>query len=737
MTNSLLKFKKISAVIALSLASSTTLAADLGVANNFSAFVFNDFKSHFGRADGAIAAGEIDLQGYSVGYTRPYSPEEYYLISESTIDFKYGRQYVGSMIAGGGTDIHWGVRWGMEWGSKILSNQDESAMPFNFDEQEEYYKNLSAELNQLSQTGTVYRKWGGLYLEGDGSSSTQVFNIDGRDFAKAHTFKVWGIPSDATVIFNITGGADLHVRGKGFWHLRRHASKTVFNFPDTQNLNIKGNRWEGVILAPYADIKGAYGTAKMPIIGQSFKGSMALLGGEFNGDLPALAEPIAPFTMQQKWHWNSSDFMPEHNQVISTPVVAQLNDDNGDDIINNNDVADVVIVSYKGTDLSNGVVRALSGIDGSELWSYTSGAIAADARYTPAVADLDGDGVVEIIVSSRLSEYVSVIDNNGITKKQISKVGSNWSTIGNVSIADLDNDGSVEFSLGDAVYNYDTGSVYTFDWAPSSVIFDSNSDGVQEVLSSGQLNDVYGAELWRYVGEDKIWFSSIADIDGDQQPEVILSIPATSATANKSKLVALEANGNVKWELDNSVNGGSGAQSISNFLGKDDMGIAHAGYKSIDMYNSQGGLEWSVANDDEWSGKIGLSAYDFNGDGIDEVIVQDHYKVRVLNGVNGEVLSTVANSSGTLWEYPIVVDLEGDDNAELVVVSNNTDSRYSINNGVTVYGAADNSKPWKNATRIWNQHSYHQTNISQDGKVPNYELPSWLNNNTYRSSTLK
>ncbi|WP_319021759.1 choice-of-anchor A family protein [Pseudoalteromonas undina] len=677
------------------------------------------------------------MKGYSVGFLRPSNPNEYYLISESSIDYKIGRQFVGTMIAGGGTDVSWSVRWGMERGSQILSNQEQSALPFNFDEQEQYYKDLSAELSKLDATGTVQSKWGGLYLQGDGSSNTQVFNLDARQFAKAHTFKVWGIPSDATVIFNITGGADLHVRGKGFWHLRRHASKTVFNFPDTQNLNIKGNRWEGVILAPYADIKGAYGTAKMPIIGQSFKGSMALLGGEFNGDLPTVAEPIAPFSMQQKWQWNSSDFMPEHIQVISTPVVAQLNDDNGDGVINNNDVADVVIISYKDKDLSNGIVRALNGVDGTELWNYSTGTVAADARYSPAVADLDGDGVVEIVVSSRLKDYISVVDNEGVIKKQISKVGSNWSTIGNVSIADLDNDGSVEFSLGDAVYNYDIGSVYTFDWAPSSVIFDSNSDGVQEVLSSGQLNDVYGAELWRYVGEDKIWFSSIADIDGDQQPEVILSIPATSATANKSKLVALEANGNVKWELDNSVNGGSGAQSISNFLGKDDMGIAHAGYKSIDMYNNQGGLVWSVANDDEWSGKIGLSAYDFNGDGIDEVIVQDHYKVRVLNGVNGEVLSTVANSSGTLWEYPIVVDLEGDDNAELVVVSNNTDSRYSINNGVTVYGAADNSKPWKNATRIWNQHSYHQTNISQDGKVPTYELPSWLNNNTYRSSTLK
>lgn len=737
MTNSLLKFKKISAVIALSLASSTTLAADLGVANNFSAFVFDDFKSHFGRADGAIAAGEIDLQGYSVGYTRPYNRDEYYLISESSIKFKYGRQYVGSMIAGGGTDIHWGVRWGMEWGSKILSNQDESAMPFNFDEQEEYYKSLSAELNQLNQTGTVYRKWGGLYLQGDGSSDRQVFNIDGRDFARAHTFKVWGIPSDATVIFNITGGADLHVRGKGFWHLRRHASKTVFNFPDTQNLNIKGNRWEGVILAPYADIKGAYGTAKMPIIGQSFKGSMALLGGEFNGDLPSVAEPIAPFAMQQKWQWNSSEFMPEYNQVMSTPVVAQLNDDNGDGVINNNDVADVVVVTFRRGSYNNGVVRALSGIDGSELWDYSQGAIMSDASYSVAAADFDGNGIVEIVASSRFEDFVSVIDNKGVTKKQIAKVNSGWKTASDIAIADIDNDGSLEFTLGDAIYNYDTGSLFNVDWSPTYTIFDSNNDGVQEILSRGQLLDQNGAMLWSYSGQSAAWFSSIADIDNDGQPEVVLSIPSGSSTPENSRIVALEANGNVKWEVNTDVNSGGGAQAISNFLGANNIGIVHAGYSAVTMYDESGQLIWALQNDDEWSGKVGVSAYDFNGDGIDEVIVQDHYKVRVLNGVNGEVLSTVANSSGTLWEYPIVVDLEGDDNAELITVSNNYDSRYSINNGVTVYGAADNSKPWKNATRIWNQHSYHQTNISQDGKVPTYELPSWLNNNTYRSSTLK
>ena len=733
MTNSLLKLKKLSAVIALTLASSSTLAADLGVANNFSAFVFDDFKSNIGRADGAIAAGEIDIKGYSVGYRRPSNPGEYYLISESSIDYKVGRQFVGSMIAGGGTNVSWSVSWGMERGSQILSNQEQSAMPFNFDEQEQYYKDLSAELNELDVTGSVTGKWGGLYLEGDGSSETQVFNLDAREFAKAHTFKVWGVPAGATVIFNITGDDNVNVKGKSFAWLRAHATKTVFNFTNAQKLDIKGNRWEGVVLAPYADIRGVYGTARMPIIGQSFYGSMALLGGEFEGDLPALSQPIAPFEMVQKWSWNSSNFMPEHIQVASTPVVAQLNDDNGDGVINNSDVADLVVVTFKNNIFyKNGLVRALSGIDGAELWAYENGGVFSDPRNTVAAADLDGDGIVEIVLNDFASPVIQVVNHLGEVKKEFTKSGK---PLGSVTLSDINNDGVVEIVNGDNVFSYDSGLLYTTNWSAASIAFDADNNGTQEVLSGGGLYDSNGVQLWQYGAPGSIWFSSVVNLDDDLEPEIVISNPSNNAS--ESVFAVLEHDGNVKWELTNPNNLGGGAQAVSNFLGANSLGIVYSGYSSVDMYNTSGEVVWSFANGDVFNGKMGVSAYDFNGDGIDEVIVQDHLKVRVLNGLNGEVLSTVANSTWSLWEYPVIVDLSGDDNAELITVSNNFDSRYSINNGVTVYEAADSSKPWKNATRIWNQHSYHQTNINQNGTVPTVELPSWLNNNSYRSSTLK
>nr|MDC2855228.1 VCBS repeat-containing protein [Ningiella sp. W23] len=489
----------------------------------------------------------------------------------------------------------------------------------------------------------------------------------------------------------------------------------------------------GVVLAPYADIRGVYGTAKMPVIGQSFYGSMALLGGEFNGNLPTVAEPVAPFSMQQKWSWNSSDFMPEYVQVVTTPVTAQLNDDNGDGNIDNNDIADVIVVTYEGKASSRpGLVRALSGIDGTELWNYENGGVFSDPRNSIATADLDGDGIVEIVLNDYSSPVVQIVNNLGQVKKELEKSGK---PLGAVTLSDINNDGVVEIVTGNNVLSYETGLLYTTNWSAASTTFDTDNNDTQEVLAGGGLYDVNGAQLWQYGEPGATWFSSVANLDNDLNPEVVISNPSNKL--EDSVFAVLEHNGNVKWQITNPNNLGGGVQAISTFLGTKDLGIVYAGYTAVDMYNTNGDLVWTVANDDEWSGKIGVSAYDFNGDGIDEVIVQDHYKVRVLNGVNGEVLSTVANSSGTLWEYPIVVDLEGDDNAELVVVSNNTDSRYSINNGVTVYGAADSSKPWKNATRIWNQHSYHQTNINQNGTVPTVELPSWLNNNSYRSSTLK
>ncbi|ENM5786837.1 VCBS repeat-containing protein [Vibrio metoecus] len=662
----------------------------------------------------------------------------------------------------------------------------------------------------------------------------------------------------------------------------------------------------------------------------------------------AFASNSSDIQTKLKWSWSTSVFHPESNQVMAAPIVVQLNDDNGDGKIDDKDVADIIVVTFEGNKYAKGgYIRALSGVDGSELWSYSNGGVIADARYAPAAADLDGDGLIEIVSSSEKSPYINILDHQGNIKKQLTKSAR---SAGAITLADINGDGQIEILASDGVYNYDSGLLFSHDWTPGSIAFDSNGNGQKEVFANGALYQNNGAYLWQYQANDTVWFSSVANLDGDNNPELVVSVPASLNTAQNSEIAVLEHDGTVKWRVNNLDNPGGSVQAVSSFLGtqtesvsqidgqssvygytdwantarilagsdhqiairsgsivdaigansqsmvggsggslrtldtskvraidvtygkfkdwwsygilemsftldngskvtvgsKDSaftylglewktktipylglewrtktvsywffgwhtkqvaylapvwkektipylapvtlsksttvhydvpqgsqllgmnvwskekallkskqqvnavqflvgkltadqshMGIVYAGYYAVDMYDINGNKVWSVANDDLNSGKIGVSAYDFTGDGIDEVLVQDRLRMRILDGKTGRVLSIIANSSGTLWEYPIVVDLAGNDNAALIMVANDYDRESQVNHGVFVYESADPSKPWKNATRIWNQYAFNFSDISANGTAPAEAQPSWLTHNSFRSATIR
>ena len=72
--------------------------------------------------------------------------------------------------------------------------------------------------------------------------------------------------------------------------------------------------------------------------------------------------------------------------------------------------------------------------------------------------------------------------------------------------------------------------------------------------------------------------------------------------------------------------------------------------------------------------------------------------------------------------------------ADIVVPSN----AYSLScngtkqSGITIFGSATNS--WVRTRRIWNQHTYHVTNVREDATIPQYEKPHWTQLNTFRTN---
>jgi hypothetical protein len=150
--------------------------------------------------------------------------------------------------------------------------------------------------------------------------------------------------------------------------------------------------------------------------------------------------------------------------------------------------------------------------------------------------------------------------------------------------------------------------------------------------------------------------------------------------------------------------------------------VASAGYYFV--YESDLSERWRSPVQDYTSNQTGSSVYDFDGDGYAEVVYAGEYNLWVYSGIDGTVrLQDSVQFSCTYIEYPMVVDVDGDDQVEIVVVDGN---------GMRVMGDSDNG--WVPGRQVWNQHAYSIFNVNDDLTIPTYNQPNWPEYNSFRSS---
>jgi hypothetical protein len=134
---------------------------------------------------------------------------------------------------------------------------------------------------------------------------------------------------------------------------------------------------------------------------------------------------------------------------------------------------------------------------------------------------------------------------------------------------------------------------------------------------------------------------------------------------------------------------------------------------------------------------------DFDGDGRAEVVCADELAVHVFDGATGQNLLQLPHCSGTAYAYPVIVDVNGNGRANIVVPVNTHASAYlgcpaGIIPGIHVL--RDAKDQWVNTRAIWNQHTYHVTNVCDGrdwvcggpgaagntyGRVPTTEPNNW------------
>jgi hypothetical protein len=324
----------------------------------------------------------------------------------------------------------------------------------------------------------------------------------------------------------------------------------------------------------------------------------------------------------------------------------------------------------------------------------------------PVVADFNGDGIAEVVIYNMIynaatGAYLGYTESSVTTAHVGRIVGRGGNQCSNfLTTADFDGDGLPEIAAGGKVYK---------------VSFNASKTAVTCTKWSEHTSVADG-------------FTAVADVNMDGHLDVVVVTGTTTriqiwTPATKYKFT------------DITMVVASGSQGYP-FIGDID-GVIDSGKKYPEIcvvtvnrvnafkYNSSTGQfvsKWTLTTTDS-SGGTGITLFDFNNDGINEIVYRDEDNLRVLNGVADSAPVNAANPiqcySNTAFEYPVIADTDGDGSANICITCASAKGGYP--QYLRVYES--NGTPWSTTRKVWNQVNYEPLQINEDLTVPPFSIP--------------
>ena len=369
-------------------------------------------------------------------------------------------------------------------------------------------------------------------------------------------------------------------------------------------------------------------------------------------------------------------------------------------------------------------------------WSPAPGwpkSVGAHIQSSPAVADLDGDGIPEIVVGFG-SNYdpshqggVSAFRRDGTLMWSIATAPfndgtNNWThapVVGTPAIGDVDGDGKLEVVFGSFdhnVYMVDaaTGTAKT-GWPvdvgdtvfSSAALYDIDGDGRPDIIIGTDNYLVNGGclRVLRYNGASVTGFPKcvdqtinstpvVADIDGDGKPEIIVGTGAFYAPPTyhpTHQVYAYHCDGSnvTGWPV--AVDGQVGTTpAVADLLGDGHLEVVvtddntgPSGTFHVYAFKGDGSLLWKTQPKDFNGNTTSLGEpviADVMGDGHPEVLMTTGWEVVILDNQGNQLTQASTSCSGTKFTFGtsspltnvVVGDLEtdhADGKIEVVAVS--------------------------------------------------------------------
>ena len=384
--------------------------------------------------------------------------------------------------------------------------------------------------------------------------------------------------------------------------------------------------------------------------------------------------------------------------VVSTPAIGDLDGDGVPEVVFNNDAG-------------GGSTVVLDGATGALEWSIAG----MDAYSGPSLGDIDGDGLGDVVTSSGSClgpHTVYAYDHTG-REMWRTAIGTACETYANLT--DLDGDGDVEVIMNEYVLDGATGAVlFTLDlsvagsnWGAPAVA-DMDNDGTQEIMLENELFDASGNLLWTCGTGGVGTFPQPVNVDSDDEGELLV--------AGLGRMTLCDDDGTQLWSRTYGSYGTAVCVADFDNDGVQEFGFAQSG--NFYLIESDGTNRWVTPVNDT-SGLAGCTSWDVDYDGVPEVVFADEEDIMVLNGATGAVVVRDPNhGSWTAAETPAVADVDADGDGDLVYGSNS--SGYI---GLTVITGADGD--WPYARPVYNQYTYYGENVADDLSIPAYAEAPW------------
>lgn len=447
-------------------------------------------------------------------------------------------------------------------------------------------------------------------------------------------------------------------------------------------------------------------------------------GGTIPRNLECVQSDVEPIVdawrLKQELRWQGFGGAFPKRDVSTTPLVANLTDDNADGIINEKDSPDIVFVSYDAPSLYDGWLVVLDGTTGDvhftrEGWHPTAGL---------AIADLNDDGQPDIVGFSN-ARKPSAIGGDGYYLWRADDPVNAWNP--QLTIADTDGEAGPEVLAGTTLLSGQNGDFIRAFPPPSDSpnfapeVADLDRDGEAEIIIGNVVFNHDGKVKWRSdLKNDAGLWTAVVNADDDRDGEVLI--------IGGGRMVLVEPDGTVITDIETDTLR-PGPPCIADFDGD---GEAEAGWSDsglLGVYELNGDPLWQIEVAYQGLARPACSAYDFDANGTYEILYADSETLMVRSGINGALRMAVEHENfRNWWDYPVVADVDNDGSAEIIVAAS-AEENMSYG-GLTVYGhPADR---WLDAGDAWLNHRFTSADALPDTTAPSGLPYPWLITNTVR-----